>query len=205
MGFFDNLNLDTSVGMSGAADVAGGLANVVSGIVGGRARRKEQALAREEFERRKAQFEQADYFGTVMANPFSNVTVNQRQANFLARQQQQGLGNAMAQLRGAAGGSGIAGLAQSISQQQMSNLEQISGSIGQQESVNQRLMGQGNIYRAQSLADAEQRVRDKGETIYTLAAQRKQIADQARKDATEALAGGLMDVGVGIGKMAIGV
>ena len=38
MGFVQNLNLDTSVGMSGAADVAGGLANVVSGIVGGRER-----------------------------------------------------------------------------------------------------------------------------------------------------------------------
>ena len=53
MGKLD-LNLDTSVGMSGAADVAGGLANVVSGIVGGRARRIEQQQAREEFRRRKA-------------------------------------------------------------------------------------------------------------------------------------------------------
>ena len=34
---------------------------------------------------------------------------------------------------------------------------------------------------------AEQRVRDKNETLLALATQRKAIADQARKDATEGI------------------
>ena len=51
---------------------------------------------------------------------------------------------------------------------------------------------------------AEQRQRDKNETLFALAAQRKQIADQARKDATQALVGGILDVGVGAAKLFTG-
>jgi hypothetical protein len=172
----------------------GGLGSIVSSIVGGRARREEQAEARNKYRDRMASFEQMDYYGSQPINPFANITVNQLQAEFQARQQQQIAADTMAQLRGAAGASGIAGLAQALSQQQQGNLAQIAGSIGQQESRNQTLIGQGEQFRFNAQMAAEQRVRDKNETLLALATQRKAIADQARKDATQALVGGIGNV-----------
>ena len=172
----------------------GGLGSIVSSIVGGRARREEQAEARNKFRDRMSSFEQMDYYGSQPINPFANITVNQLAAQFQARQQQQMAADTMAQLRGAAGGSGIAGLAQALSQQQQGNLAQIAGNIGQQESRNQTLIGQGEQFRFNAQLAAEQRVRDKNETLLALATQRKAIADQARKDATQALVGGIGNV-----------
>jgi len=191
MSIFEDL---TSGQVGAIGDGIGGLGSIVSSIVGGRARRDEQAEARNKYRDRMASFEQMDYYGSQPINPFANITVNQLQAEFQARQQQQMAANTMAQLRGAAGGSGIAGLAQALSQQQQGNLAQIAGSIGQQESRNQTLMGQGEQIRFNAQIAAEQRVRDKNETLLALATQRKAIADQARKDATQALVGGIGNV-----------
>ena len=190
-----NMLGDLNSGQLGAIGQGiGGLSSIVSSIVGGRARRQEQAEARNAYRDRMASFEQMDYYGSQPINPFANITVNQLQAEFQARQQQQMAANTMAQLRGAAGGSGIAGLAQALSQQQQGNLAQIAGSIGQQESRNQTLIGQGEQFRFNAQMAAEQRVRDKNETLLALATQRKAIADQARKDATQALVGGIGNV-----------
>jgi len=78
-----------------------------------------------------------------MTNPYGNLTVNQKQAQFLAQQSQQGLANRMQSLRGAAGASGVSSLAQSIANERTKNLQGISGMIGQQEAANQRLSAQG--------------------------------------------------------------
>ena len=155
-------------------DITSGLGNIASGIVGGGQRRREQLAARQAYQDQLAQFQQANYYGTVMSNPYEDITVNQLQAQFQARQQQQMAANTMAQLRGAAG------------------------------SLNQQLIGQGAYYRSMAVERAEQRQRDKNETLFALAAQRKQIADQARKDATQALVGGVLDVGVGAAKLFTG-
>jgi len=187
-----------ATGIEATAGIAGGLGNIMSGIIGGGQRRKEQQAARSKYNEKMANFENADYYGTVMANPWEDMTVNQLQAEFQGRQSQQGLANTMSQLGTAAGGSGIAGLAQAMSNQQTKNMAQISANIGQQESQNQQLIGQGEYYRSQAIEGAEQRVRDKNETLLALAAQRKQIADQARKDATEALTSGIGQVAGGV-------
>ena len=58
----------------------------------------------------------------------------------MAQQQQ---ANIMQNLRGAAGGSGIAGLAQAMANQGQIQAQRASASIGMQESQNQRLSAQG--------------------------------------------------------------
>ena len=197
---FENADAGDIAGVGG---IMGGLGNIVGGIIGGKARREEQQQARTEHRNRMNQFKLADYYGTVMANPWEDITVNQLQAKFQARQQQQGLGTTMATLRDAAGGSGVASLAQTIANQQAQNLAKISGDIGQQEAANQELIGQGEYMRSMAVERAEQRVRDKSETLLALSQQRKAIADQARKDATEALTGGIGQVLGGVGQMLI--
>tara|TARA_R110000823_G_scaffold58813_1_gene141898 strand:- start:631 stop:1281 length:651 start_codon:yes stop_codon:yes gene_type:complete len=92
--------------------------------------------------------ETSNLYGDV-SNPYANMentmedlTVNQQQAQFQAQQNQQTQANVMGQMRGAAGGSGVAGLAQAMSNQGAIQAQQASASIGQQESANQQAAAQ---------------------------------------------------------------
>jgi hypothetical protein len=108
--------------------------------------------AREEREKQQALLkkQQDEYKAMEFKNPFSNMentfedlTVNQQQAQFQAQQGSQQRANIMQNLRGAAGSSGIAGLAQSLANQGALQTQQISASIGQQESRNQMAAARG--------------------------------------------------------------
>jgi hypothetical protein len=59
-------------------------------------------------------------------------------------------------MRGAAGGSGVGSLAQSVANQQARNLQGISGSIGQQEARNQQLAAQGQLQVDAMIGQGEQ-------------------------------------------------
>ena len=73
-----------------------------------------------------------------MENTMEDLTVNQQQAQFESQQFAQSQANIMGELRGAAGGSGIAALAQSLAQQGQIAAQRSSASIGQQEAANQQ-------------------------------------------------------------------
>ena len=92
---------------------------------------------------------------TSFENTFEDMTVNQQQAQFQAQQGAQARANLLSNLQGAAGASGIAGLAQALANQQQVQGQQISASIGEQEALNERLRAQGAM-RVQS---AEQQAR----------------------------------------------
>ena len=74
-----------------------------------------------------------------MENVYEDLTVNQDQANFQKQMFQQGQANIMQDLKGAAGSSGVAGLAQVLSQQGQLASQQASISIGQQEQANEKM------------------------------------------------------------------
>ena len=67
-----------------------------------------------------------------------DLRVNTQQADFMAQQGAQARADILGTFKGAAGGSGIAALAQSLANQQTQQAGQISASIGQQEAANQR-------------------------------------------------------------------
>ena len=67
---------------------------------------------------------------TSFENTFEDLTVNQQQAQFQAQQGAQARANLLSNLQGAAGASGIAGLAQALANQQQVQGQQISASIG---------------------------------------------------------------------------
>ena len=77
-----------------------------------------------------------------MENRFEDMTVDTRAAQFQAQQGSQQRANIMQGLRGAAGSSGIAGLAQSLANQGALQAQQISAGIGQQERQNQMMSAQ---------------------------------------------------------------
>jgi hypothetical protein len=72
-----------------------------------------------------------------MENVFEDLTVNQQQAEFERQTFQQSQANIMQGLQGAAGGSGIAALAQTMANQGALQAQRASASIGQQERQNQ--------------------------------------------------------------------
>ena len=80
-----------------------------------------------------------------MQNPFQNLGVATQAAEFQAEQGTQQRANILGSLQGAAGSSGIAGLAQSLANQGIMQSRQIAAGIEQQEMANQRLSAQGQF------------------------------------------------------------
>jgi len=110
--------------------------------------REQLALQREQqkkLDAQRAKYEAIEFVNpyTDMENPFEDLTVNQQQAQFQAQLGSQQRADILQGLRGAAGTSGVAGLAQSLANQQQRQAQQISASIGQQEARNQMLAAKG--------------------------------------------------------------
>ena len=142
--------------MVAAAGISAG-----AGLIGGKRQRREarraEARARKERDEQRALLEKQkqEYRDIKFTNPyagmenpyaenvFEDLTVNQQQAQFQAQQGAQQRANVMESMRAAAGGSGVAGLAQTLVNQGALQTQQISASIGQQEAMNQRLAAQG--------------------------------------------------------------
>jgi len=92
-----------------------------------------------------------------MENPYEDLTVDMKAAEFQAQQGAQQRANILSTLRGSAGSSGVAGLAQALANQGALQAQQISATIGQQETANQRLAAQGEmqIQRLQRAGEAD--------------------------------------------------
>ena len=180
------------------------LTSIAGGIIGSGKRKREQRQAQAGYDKTLARLENMD-----TSNPYANqqnvyedLTVNTQQADMLAGQQQQALGNTMQNLQGAAGGSGIAALAQSMANQQSQNLQQATASIGQQESQNQRLMMGQEAQMQQNMVEGDMLSRQmeasKTTGMLNRAGQRLSAANQARQQATNSIMGGVGEM-VGMG------
>jgi len=77
------------------------------------------------------------------SNPFEDLEVNTQSADYQREMGDQSRANILGQLKGVAGGSGVAGLAQSLANQGTMQSRQISLSLGQQEQQNQMMSKQG--------------------------------------------------------------
>lgn len=135
------------------------------------ARQAAQALEERQAQQARVDEEVANYRAMKFTNPYANMenpfaenvyedlTVNQQQAQFQAQQGAQQRADILASLRGAAGTSGIAGLAQTLANQGQLQAQQISASIGQQEAANQRLAAQGalQVQKGAYMADMAER------------------------------------------------
>ncbi len=193
------------VGASVAA--AGGIAKLGVSLAGRRGRINEQRKAKAEMQKMKKEYKNLDTSNIAagVRNPFDNLqntfedlTVNQQQAEFQAQQFQQSQANIMDSLGGAAGGSGIAALAQSLSNQGMLSAQKASASIGMQEAQNQKMAaqqaaknqameGQGEMYaekmRQQGAETARGLEYQKTSTLFGMSQQRTAAANQARRQA----------------------
>lgn len=185
-----------------------GLAGVASGIIGYKQRRAEQRAAQQEFDAAKAQYMNQDLTNPYanMENTMEDLTVNQQAAQFQAAQGAQGLANTMTAMRGAAGGSGIAALAQSLANAQQQNALQSSASIAQQEAGNTAAAAQeaGRIQLYERKGDMLSREMKRNQYSTELGMSQGRLAEAnfAQQQATQAIVGGvgnLVTGGVGLG------
>tara|TARA_R100000030_G_scaffold100972_1_gene95550 strand:+ start:116 stop:1273 length:1158 start_codon:yes stop_codon:yes gene_type:complete len=191
------------------AGLIGGIGGIAQGLIGRAKRRREQRAAAAEYRARRAEYESldtsnlaADIQNPFAENVFEDLTVNQQAARFQEQQSAAARQNIMENLAGAAGGSGIASLAQSLANQATTAAQQASASIAQQEQRNQVLAAKGELQvqkgdamvQQMQLAGAERaRMLEKQqtETLFGMAQQRRAAADMAIAQSNAALMGGI--------------
>tara|TARA_R110000822_G_scaffold13773_1_gene48727 strand:- start:61 stop:810 length:750 start_codon:yes stop_codon:yes gene_type:complete len=209
----------------GTLMAVGGVAKGLAGYDWGGKRRKALAKSRAAFEKQKDVYRGLDTsnaFADIknkyegMENAFEDLTVNTQQAQFEKQMFQQSQANTLQSLRGAAGGSGIAGLAQAMSNQAMTQAQQTAASIGKQEAQNKLLAAQqaskiDQLERAG--ADSTQQLIAKGEltsmqmeqskqaTLLGMDAQSVQGAQAAVQAGNQMMMSGISDVIGGVGDM----
>ena len=179
--------------------IQGGM-GIASGIIGHKKRKAEQATAKGQYES-----DMANFRGLDTSNPFLNqenvyedLTVNTQAADFTAQQQNQGMSNMMGSMNQAAGGSGIAAMAQTLANQQSQNAQQASVSIGQQEAGNQMAERQmaGSLQTQERRGELMSRdmERNQTETELGMSQNRLSAANMARQEATQAIIGGVGNI-----------
>tara|TARA_R100001509_G_scaffold164646_2_gene143026 strand:+ start:392 stop:1057 length:666 start_codon:yes stop_codon:yes gene_type:complete len=190
--------------IAGAVVAGAGVAKAISGGVQKKKAKAEAAKAQAELEAQKAAFK-----GLDTSNPFLNLentmedlTVNQEEAQFVAEKQAQSQANILSELRGAAGGSGIAALAQTLANQGSENARKAAISIGKQEQANQ--MAERN--QAASIQKAERQgeimsrnmKQQQVQALMGMAAQDVASARQAQAAADEKMWSGITSAAGGI-------
>lgn len=195
---------------------APGIISAVGSLFGRKKRKAEQRAARDEMAQAKQAFENIEYKNPYenLTNPYAenvyeDMTVDTQAADYLKEQQQQSQANIMANLKGVAGGSGVAGLAQSMSNVATGQARQASMQIAQQERANQqaRLKGeqqrqtaQGQVDIAKMQGEATRRGQENARTgaLYGMSIDRISAADKARQTARAAGIAGLGQAAGGI-------
>tara|TARA_R110000787_G_scaffold256451_1_gene361732 strand:+ start:342 stop:962 length:621 start_codon:yes stop_codon:yes gene_type:complete len=129
------------VGIVGAGIVATvATVKAVDGAVQANKAKKAAEIAQIEVDKNKNLFANLDTSNPYlnMENTMEDLSVNTQAAEFSKQQSMQSQANVMNQMKGAAGGSGIAALAQSMAQQGSLDAQKSAASIAQQESANQK-------------------------------------------------------------------
>jgi len=208
----------TAAIIGGSVAAAGGLAKLGMSLAGRGDREEEQTAARKEMNKYKSQYENLDTSNlnanvrnqfTNMENTYEDMTVNQQQAQFEAQQGAQQRANIMSNMSGAAGGSGIAALAQAMANQGQLATQRASASIGAQEAAIQKLRAgeasriqlrerigeqQAETTRLQGAETARGLDWSKTGTLLGMSQQRLGAANQARAEAKAQQMGAIGDL-----------
>ena len=144
------------------------IAGTASSIIGGKKQRKQaaraarEALAQRQEQQKRVDEQVAEYKAMKFENPYANLEnvaedmrVSTQAADFQAQQGAQRRADILGQLRGAAGTSGIAGLAQTLANQGALQAQKISADLAKQELANEKARAQaaGNLQAKKAEGD----------------------------------------------------
>lgn len=177
--------------------IIGGAMQIGGSLIGGGARRREQRRARAEFEAQKQAFQDQTFTNQYagLENVAEDLTVNQQASQFQAQQTDAALAQAM---QAAVVSGGAPGGAQAIAQAALASKAGISADLARQEQKNQAMaVNQAARLQAMEAQGADQlQVREyqKQQQLLNMSSARKNAADAARAQATQALVGGIGSV-----------
>ena len=150
-----------------------------------KAAEKKEAAARKEMERQKEIYANLDISNPFlnMENTMEDLTIDQRASQFQKDQDQQSQFNILDGLRGAAGGSGIAALAQTLSQQGQLASQRSAADIGRQEKTNQMKERQeaSRIQGLEIQGEYQRRADEKDRTTTFLGMAQQEVAAAAQQ------------------------
>jgi len=182
--------------------------SLASSVIGFRKARAAERKAKKQAKKSEAERKRQEdaYRSLDTSNPYMNMentmedlTINQKQSQFQREQFQQSQANILDSLRGSAGGSGVAALAQQLAQSGQLASQQSAADIGRQEAANQRAerAQAGQIQSMEREGDIYSRglKQQQTETLFGMAQQRA-AADQtnlaeARQAKMDAITGGI--------------
>ena len=186
--------------------VVGGVSKMVQASQGRKARIKEQEDANKELARRKREMDNLEITNPYanLENVYEDLTVNQQQVEFMQQQNQMQQANQMQQMRAAAGGAGVAGLAQAMANQGQIAAQKTASVIGQQEQANQMAAARGEAsvpqQRAAGEVSRQTRQGDLTGDLLEMSMGRKAAADDARSAAATQMWQGASEIVGGVGQ-----
>jgi len=191
-------------------------AGAVIGVVGGVMKmsaankaKKEAAAAQKkakaDMEAKKKQYEALDTSNLAknMENKFEDATINQKGMELQSQKSAQSRANIMDQMGGAAGGSGIAALAQQMANQGAQDAQKAGAMIGDQEKANQAKAMEGadavQTAKLQGAKDSRQLQYDKTSNLMNMSAGEAQAAGDAKTAAGQAQGEAMAGIGSSLG------
>tara|TARA_R100000781_G_scaffold115020_1_gene88523 strand:- start:2187 stop:3149 length:963 start_codon:yes stop_codon:yes gene_type:complete len=199
-----------------ALAAAPGVISAVGSLAGRKKRLQEQQAAKAEMEQAKSAWESIEYKNPYanLQNPYAenvyeDMTVDTQAADYLKQQQQQSQANIMQNLKGVAGSSGVAGLAQSLANISAGQAQKAAANIATQERSNQmarlkgeqlKQQGQSEIDLLKAKGEHWKRKQDQERTtsMYGLSIDRMAAADKARQTAREGVVKGIGQAVAGV-------
>ena len=200
-------NVDTGLLMQGGTSVIGGIGGLIGGLSGMGKAKRQRKRASEDFQRELSGLRGVDVSNPFarMRNPYTNLTVNKQQAEFQAQQGQQALTDILSQSRMAAGGSGVAALAQAMANQSTQMMQQASASIGEQESRNIFATAEGEMSRQMAIGQGEQAAQqlraEKASVLTGYAADRLESTNEVLEAKRQAIGTGIGNIVGGVGQL----
>ena len=187
---------------------AGAAVSVVGGIMGASSANKAkreaaraQKKAQAEMNAKKKQYEALDTTNLAkdMENKFEDMTINQKGMELQSQKSAQSRANVMDSLKSAAGGSGVAALAQQMANQGSLDAQKSAAMIGDQERANQAKEMEGadalQTAKMQGAKDSRQLQYDKTSNLMNMAAGQAQAAGAAKSAAAQAKSSAISGIG----------
>ena len=176
------------------------LVSSASSIFGGKRQKREAkraaaaALAERQEQQKKVDEQVAEYKAMKFENPYANLTnvaedmrVSTQAADFQMQQGAQQRANILGGLRGAAGASGIAALAQTLANQGALQAQKVSAGLAKQELANERARAQAEgklqLQKAQGDIMVQQAETSRQATILGMQMGQSQAANTAYQQA----------------------
>ena len=191
---------------------AGAVVGVVGGVMKMSAANKAkkeaaaaQKKAKAEMEAKKKQYEALDTSNLAknLENKYEDATINQKGMELQSQKSAQSRANIMDQMGGAAGGSGIAALAQTMANQGAEDAQKAGAMIGDQEKANQAKAMEGadaiQTAKMQGAKDSRQLQYDKTSNLMNMSAGEASAAGAAKTAAGQAQGDAMAGIGSSLG------